>query len=115
MYEAGDIVLLPFPFSDLSSAKRRPVLILTEPDTQGDFIACPVTSRPGWITARPLSPDDLTESSLPLASWVRTDKVVTLHTGLVARRFGHVTAPYRTLIAADVCRFLDVAADTSRP
>lgn len=31
MFEAGELVMLPFPFSDLSSAKRRPVLALTAP------------------------------------------------------------------------------------
>ena len=56
MFEAGDLVLLPFPFSDLTSSKRRPVLMLTAPDAQGDFVGCPVTSRAGWIHARPLSP-----------------------------------------------------------
>ena len=45
MFEAGELVVVPFPFTDLSSAKRRPVLALTAPDTQGDFIGCPVTSR----------------------------------------------------------------------
>ena len=53
MFEAGDLVLVPFPFTDLSSAKRRPVLALTAPDTQGDFIGCPVTSRNHWAAARP--------------------------------------------------------------
>ena len=107
MFEAGDLVLLLFPFSDLTSVKRRPVLMLTAPDAQGDFVACPVTSRAGWVHARPLSPDDLAEGTLPLRSWVRTDKVVTLHTGLIARRFGRVTAEYRAAIAGEVCRFLD--------
>lgn len=46
MPERGDLVLLPFPFTDLSAAKRRPVLAVTAADSYGDFIALPVTSRP---------------------------------------------------------------------
>ena len=42
MFDAGDLVLIPVPFSDLNSAKRRPVLLLTGPDAQGDFMACPI-------------------------------------------------------------------------
>jgi hypothetical protein len=84
--------------------------MLTAPDEQGDLIACPITSRAGWIRARPLSPDTLTEGTLPLASWVRTDKVVTLNMGLIARRFGSVTPGFRTMIADDVCRFIRAPA-----
>jgi hypothetical protein len=53
MFEAGDLLMVPFPFTDQSKAKRRPVLALTTPDAQGDFIGCPVTSRDRWpIPAR---------------------------------------------------------------
>jgi len=86
MFEAGVLVLLPSPFSDLSSSKRRPVLLLTAPDPQGDFMACPVTSRAGWQNARRLLAAGLADGALPLASWVRTDEVVTLHTRLIVRR-----------------------------
>ena len=106
MFEAGALVLLPFPFSDLTSTKRRPVLLLTAPDAQGDFIACPITSRSGWTNARLLSPADLTDGALPLVSWVRTDKVVTLHTSTIVRRFGRVAPEVRAAIAREVCRFL---------
>jgi mRNA interferase MazF len=40
----GDIVGLPFPFSDLTSQKRRPVLVLTQADFRGDFMGLAVTS-----------------------------------------------------------------------
>jgi mRNA interferase MazF len=30
MFERGDLLLVPFPFSDLSATKRRPVLALTD-------------------------------------------------------------------------------------
>ena len=34
----GDLVFIPFPYSDLSSSKKRPVLVLATPDKRGDFI-----------------------------------------------------------------------------
>lgn len=40
----GDIVGLPFPFSDLASRKKRPVLVLTQADYQGDFMGLAITS-----------------------------------------------------------------------
>ena len=59
MFERGDLVLIPFPFSDLSAAKKRPVLLLTRPDVYGDFIALAVTRGPKLITGsrsiRPIS------------------------------------------------------------
>ena len=42
--EPGDIISIPFPYTDLSTRKRRPVLVLTFPDNRGDFISLPVTS-----------------------------------------------------------------------
>ena len=40
----GDIVVLPFPFSDLSNSKRSPALVLA--DLQGDdIILCQITSK----------------------------------------------------------------------
>lgn len=106
MYDAGDLLLVPFPFTDLSSNKLRPVLALTAPDPQGDFTACPVTSRNRWTNAKPLLPTDMASGSLPRASWVRTDHVVTLHLDLVVKTFGSVTEAYRMGAVDDLCRAL---------
>ena len=40
----GSIVLLPFPFSDLSNSKIRPALILAAAG-RGDWILCQITSK----------------------------------------------------------------------
>ena len=40
----GDVVVVPFPFSDLTDAKRRPALILAELDGE-DRILCQITSQ----------------------------------------------------------------------
>ena len=109
MYEAGDLLLVPLPFSDLSTSKRRPVLALTPPDEHGDFIACPITSRSHWTTARRLLPEHVDRGGLPLSSWVRTDRVVTLHVSIVAKSFGHAAETFRAGIAAELCRFISSA------
>ncbi len=40
----GDIVVVPFPFSDLTHAKRRPAFVVTELDGN-DIILCQITSK----------------------------------------------------------------------
>ena len=85
MFERGDLLLVPFPFTDLSAAKRRPVLALTSPDSYGDFIALAVTSRPQAEHGLPLGSSDLVRGRLPAPSWIRTDRVVTLNSSLVIK------------------------------
>ncbi len=104
MLERGDLLLVPFPFTDLSAAKRRPVLALTAPDSYGDFIALPVTSRPQAEYGLALTASDLTQGRLPAPSWVRIDRIVTLNAGLVAKVIGHVTD---RILTTAVDRFCD--------
>jgi mRNA interferase MazF len=40
----GDVVIIPFPYFDLSQSKRRPALVLAEAG-RGDFLLCQITSK----------------------------------------------------------------------
>ncbi len=106
MFERGDLVLIPFPFSDLSATKKRPVLMLTQPDAYGDFVALAVTSRPQGEHGLALHPTDLLQGRLPVASWIRTDRVVTLDAGLILKSLGRVSDSVIDTALARLCGLL---------
>lgn len=89
---SGDLVLIPFPFSDLKATKKRPVLVLTKPDRHGDFIGLAVTSVPQPDPQVAIGHASLSEGALPKQSWVRVDKVFTLEQSLILRAFGRLNS-----------------------
>ena len=91
MFERGDLLLVPFPFTDLSAVKRRPVLAVTGADSYGDFIAIPVTSRPQAEHGLPLTAADMLTGTLPAAIWIRTNRIVTLNASLVVKIVGRIS------------------------
>lgn len=85
-----DIVLVPFPFTDLRESKKRPALILSPDDYNAgpDRIIAFITSR---VNA-PARPGDChiaywRESGLPKPSMVRM-KLATIHERIVLKRLG---------------------------
>ena len=80
---AGQVVLIPFPFSDLSRSKLRPALLLA-PSGRNDWIACQITSNPyGDPRAITLYQEAFAEGSLQRVSYVRPGKLFTAHESLV--------------------------------
>jgi len=47
----GDVVVVPFHFSDLTQIKRQPALVLAVPGGD-DLILCQITSRAPWMITR---------------------------------------------------------------
>ena len=94
MYSQGDILLIPLPFTDLSSHKQRPVLVLSKQhynDTADDLIVAAITSN---IDSKPyvvlFSNSDMTDGFLKTISCVRADKIYTLSQNIVIKHFGKV-------------------------
>ena len=74
---AGGIVLVPFPFSDLSQAKLRPAVALADAG-RGDWILCQVTSNPyGDPRAVHLTPASFGSGALRADSYARPGKLFT--------------------------------------
>jgi mRNA interferase MazF len=93
-YSPGDVVVVPFPFSDRDASKRRPALVCSAAafnvSSQHLVLAMITTSGhqkwPGDVALR-----DLTSAGLPVPSIVRW-KLFTLDTALVLRRAGELSA-----------------------
>lgn len=84
----GDVVVVPFPFSDLSAAKRRPALVLA--DLAGDdVILCQITSRSlsdGY--AVPIANSDFVDGGLRVESYARPNRLFTADSGVILYRAG---------------------------
>jgi len=87
-FAVGQVVVLPFPFSDLSRKKLRPALLLAEAG-RGDWIACQITSNPyADAHAITLAESDFVEGSLQRVSYLRPGKLFTCHESLPVNTVG---------------------------
>ena len=91
MLHPGEIVLIPFPYTNHSATKRRPVLVLRPPDPFGDFLAVAVTSQAGHQNTVALTQADFQKGVLPKPSYVRISKLYTLNERIITHSFGALT------------------------
>jgi mRNA interferase MazF len=88
----GAVVLVPFPFSDLSRPKLRPAAVLADAG-RGDCILCQITSKPfADPRAIPLDDADFQVGSLRIKSYARPGKLFTANHQLIVSQVGQLTA-----------------------
>jgi len=87
----GDVVIIPFPYSDLSKSKRRPALVLAEAG-RGDFLLCQITSKQyGDIHALSLNETGFLSGGLKRESFIRGARIFTANESLILGVAGHLT------------------------
>jgi mRNA interferase MazF len=88
IFERGDIVIVQYPYSDLTQIKIRPAFVVK--DTGGnDIILCAITTKqPTTPFAVPLSGKDMETGVLSRASFAKADKIVTLDKSLIQKKIG---------------------------
>ena len=96
MLEQGEIVLIPVPFTDLSSKKQRPVIVISNTPyhaATGDMVVVAMTSNPTPLPySFTIDSPDLDHGKLNHPGTVRVDRIYSLAQGLIARRFGKVNS-----------------------
>ena len=97
MLKQRNIILIPIPFTDLTSQKKCPAIIIsndTYNETHEDIIVVALTSN---VEQRDftilLTGDDMEEGTLKVTSMIRVDKIYTLNKSIILKTFGRVK-PY---------------------
>ena len=105
-----DIVLVPFPFTDLTTSKKRPALVVS-PDRYNsgpDVVIAFITSR---LNTTPQPGDQLLDdwqaSGLPKPSQLRM-KLATISRRIVIKKLGHLTTAEAHRVQAVINHFFDV-------
>jgi mRNA interferase MazF len=103
---AGAVVLVPFPFSDLSQSKLRPAVVLADA-SKGDYILCQITSN---IYSDPraieIKDGSFVSGSLRVVSYARPSKLFTANHSLLVAQVGILNADKLKQIVTAVVKLL---------
>lgn len=100
----GSVVLIRFPFSDLSKSKLRPAVVLASAG-KGDWILCQIRSqRYSDPQAVELAKDDFVTGSLRKTSFVRFAKLFTADQSLIVEKVGELQKGKFTLIVDSIVK-----------
>ncbi len=93
-YEQGEIVIIPSPFTDLTSAKQCPALIISSNKynqyTQ-DIIICGITSNlKNTEYSILIENKNLINGKIPIKSLIKVDKIFTIKQSLIKKKVGKI-------------------------
>ncbi len=102
----GDLVVTPFPFSDLSSEIKRPALVI-QTLKGNELILCQITSRnredPYKFT---LASEDLKQGKLKIKSYIMPMRLFTLRDSIIHYKIGSLKELKTNLIIKKICQVL---------
>ncbi len=102
MYGFGDVVLLEYPFTDLSGIKLRPAIVVLD-TCDSDIVVLRATSRL-WQTEFDIAIKDWLAAGLLKPTTIRVHKIAALESLLVNRLLGNLSAHDKQFLAETVCK-----------
>ena len=100
----GDIVLIPFPFTDLTGNKNRPAVILSV--SEDDVLVSFITTQIKWKTEYDISVKPTILNGLKKPSLIRLSKLATIDKELIIGRLGVLDDQYIALLNKNLIRLL---------
>ena len=102
----GDIVLIPFPFSDLAGSKLRPALVLISNDT--DITVCFITTQFAYNDLFDIKLIPTSENGLKKISLLRISKFATIDKNLILGKIGTLENNYIRILNKNLIEILQL-------
>lgn len=107
MYEQKEIVLLPFPYTDLSISKLRPALIISNKklNNSEDRICCLVTSnspKQGMFIEK----NSFERGALPFKSWVKPQRIFTINSKIIQKGLCKINSEFYNKILGEINEYI---------
>lgn len=111
IYNQGDVVLVPFPFSDLSSSKIRPVLVISNDSYNQnylDVVVCGITSnlRPTDYSIF-IEQNDLETGFLKVKSKIKVDATAALEKTILLKTIGKIKTEVLDQVKDHLLKLID--------
>ena len=99
IYEKREIVLMPFPYTDLTSYKSRPALIISNNllNKTEDRICGLITSMPSKDGIK-IEKRFIKEGKLPFQSWIKPYRIFTINEKIIKKKLCSVTKEFHDLV-----------------
>ena len=104
--EQRSIILVPFPFSDLSSNKKRPALVVSNTEfnrKNEDVVCCLITSNPMAKDVIKITNSDMESGFLEFDSMVKPYRIFTASKNIVYKNLGKLKKEKFILVSKEVC------------
>ena len=108
MYEQKEIVLLPFPYSDLTGSKMRPALIISNDklNSTRDRICCLITSNPS-NNGILIKKEDFESGKLPFKSWIKPQRIFSIDEKIIRKKLCKVSNPFYEKIIYELNSYIE--------
>ena len=108
MYEQREIVLIPFPYSDLTGSKFRPALIISNNlvNKSEDRICCLITSNPARDGIE-IRKGDFQEGKLQFKSWIKPYRIFTIDKNIIKKKLCAVNKEFHYKVLKELNKYLN--------
>lgn len=102
----GDIILIPFPFTDLTGNKLRPAVVLIVSDY--DLTLCFITAQLQWKESTDIEISPSVNNGIKKPSLIRLSKIATVDRTLALGKLGELSQKETAALNENLRRLLQL-------
>jgi mRNA interferase MazF len=106
IYKQRDIILIPFPYSDLTGSKKRPAIIISNSKLKGDDFICSLITSNSPKDGLLIKKEHLKENKLPFKSWIKPQRIFTIDKKIIINKLASINKKFYKTLEEEIFKFI---------